>query len=146
MGNASGGEPIGQGEQLPRHCAKGFELSDSFRLRACRVGNHATGSHSLLMDIQRCTMGKDHVYGLSPLDVRLAGYPKVARLPCVLDFLGEDGDSAWCRQVSRSSFVTGSGAPTLKRPHSQPHKCILPVFPCTGWRYPFSCVVVSRGT
>ncbi len=55
-----------------------------------------------------------------------------ARLPCMLDFLGEDGDSAWCRQVSRSSFVTGSGAPTLKRPHSQPPRRILAVFPCTG--------------
>jgi hypothetical protein len=83
-------------------------------------------------------MGKDHVYGLSPLDVRLAGYPKVARLPCVLDFPKEDGKSAWCRQVSRSSCVTGAGAPTQKRPHNQPHRRMLASFPkftgVSGWR------------
>src|SRR5215510_5121548 len=39
----------------------------------------------------------------------LAGYPERERLPCVLHFPGEAGDSSWCRQVSRSSSVTGSG-------------------------------------
>src|SRR5215510_12506593 len=39
----------------------------------------------------------------------LVGYPERKRLPCVLDFPEEAGDSMWCRQVSRSSFVTGSG-------------------------------------
>src|SRR5215813_6882724 len=36
----------------------------------------------------------------------LAGYPEQKRLPCVRDFPEEAGDSLWCRQVSRSSFVT----------------------------------------
>src|SRR5215471_18309264 len=39
----------------------------------------------------------------------LAGYPEQKRLPCVRDFPQEAGDSLWCRQVSRSSSVTGSG-------------------------------------
>src|SRR5262244_3786865 len=39
----------------------------------------------------------------------LAGYPEQERLPCVLDFPEEAGNSSWCRQVSRSSSVAGSG-------------------------------------
>src|SRR5438132_7879289 len=39
----------------------------------------------------------------------LAGYPEQKRLPCVRNFPQAAGNSSWCRQVSRSSSVTGSG-------------------------------------
>src|SRR2546430_7267528 len=62
-----------------------------------------------ILDIQACTPGKHNVHGPPPSRWGLAGYPEQERLPCVLDFPEEAGNSSWCRQVSRSSSVAGSG-------------------------------------
>src|SRR5919108_3160541 len=103
MGNPNLHQPVREGEEVPRHGAKGLQFRNAFGLLASRVRDKTAGRDTLLVDLQPCAMGKHPIHGASPSGERLAGYPEVARLPCVLDFLGEDGDSAWCRQVSRSS-------------------------------------------
>src|SRR5215813_14965505 len=61
----------------------------------------------------------------------LARYPERERLPCVLGFPGEAGDSGWCRQVSRSSCVTGSGHQSEHDLTTNPVERILPYCPGT---------------
>src|SRR5215813_9955170 len=58
----------------------------------------------------------------------LAGYPEQERLPCVRDFLEEAGHSLWCRQVSRSSSVAGSGHQSAHDLATSPLGCILPCY------------------
>src|SRR5215813_1936401 len=61
----------------------------------------------------------------------LAGYPEQERLPCVLSFPEEAGDSGWCRQVSRSSSVTGSGHQSEHDLTTNPRERILTYCPST---------------
>src|SRR5262245_57224643 len=66
----------------------------------------------------------------------LAGYPERERLPCVLGFPGEAGDSGWCQQVSRSSCVTGSGHQSEHDLTTNPVERILTYCPGTEYRRP----------
>src|SRR5499426_1924804 len=66
----------------------------------------------------------------------LAGYPERERLPCVLHFPGEAGDSVWCQQVSRSSCLTGSGHQSEHDLTTNPGERIVTYCPGTEYRRP----------
>src|ERR1051326_1281170 len=58
----------------------------------------------------------------------LVEYPEQERLPCVRDFPQEAGHSLWCRQVSRSSSVAGSGHQSEHDLTTSPVGRILPCY------------------
>src|SRR6266850_2854174 len=128
-------------QQVAGHRAKRSEFRDPLALLPCRIRHHPTGRNALLMDIQSRTPCKHHVHATPPSTLGLAGYPEQERLPCVLDFPKEAGNSSWCRQVSRSSSVAGSGHQSEHDLATSPSERI--VLCCPGMEE--SCVMVPLG-
>src|SRR5262252_8140360 len=72
------------------------------------MGGYPASRNPLLVDIQSCTVGKDHIHDAPLISGRLVGYPSGERLRCVLCFRAEAGDSGWCLRISGSNSSTGA--------------------------------------
>src|SRR5262244_1269525 len=98
---------------------------------SCPVGS-GTSRHAVMLFVWTSTPAhRGNTTSIAHLHacMGLAGYPERERLPCVLHFPREAGDSGWCQQVSRSSSVTGSGHQSEHDLTTNPGERIVTYYP-----------------